>query len=104
MRRVTCSCVTTCPMILRIERRCTRCDVCRRSVRSGTVKSQRFTRGTSYYVRSIVRRSANLPSPEQSAFEDIATRLNFSSGGELSDRLNHHLTEIRAAYDRILGV
>jgi len=61
-------------------------------------------RAVDHQARLIVGRSANLPSPEQSAFEDIATRLNFSSGGELSDRLNHHLTEIRAAYDRILGV
>jgi glutamine synthetase adenylyltransferase len=62
----------------------------------------KLLRAVDHQSRLIVGRSAVLPSPEQSAFEDIAVRLGFSSSDELSNKLRARMSEIRRAYKRIM--
>jgi glutamate-ammonia-ligase adenylyltransferase len=59
-------------------------------------------RAADHQARLIVGRSATLPALEQSTFADIAIRLGFSSSEELSTGLRARMSEIRAAYDRIM--
>jgi glutamate-ammonia-ligase adenylyltransferase len=62
----------------------------------------KLLRAVDHQSRLIVGRSAVLPSPEQSAFEDISVRLEFGSSNELSNNLEARMSEIRDSYNRIM--
>lgn len=54
-----------------------------------------------HYLRLVVGRSALLPSPDHPALRDIAHIMHYSSAPALVTDLNIHMTNVRAAYDRI---
>jgi glutamate-ammonia-ligase adenylyltransferase len=58
-------------------------------------------RSLDHHLRLIVGRSARLPAAEHPAVHDIATSMNYASSRALITDLNMHMTNIRAAYDRI---
>ena len=59
-------------------------------------------RQVDHQLRLILGRSATLPAPEQTAFADIARRLNLKTPDELTPSLLSRMKEIRMAYDRIM--
>jgi glutamate-ammonia-ligase adenylyltransferase len=58
-------------------------------------------RSLDHHLRLIVGRSARLPAAEHPSLRDIATSMNYASSDALVKDLNLHMTNIRAAYDRI---
>ena len=59
-------------------------------------------RTVDHHLRLIVGRSTRLPDPNHVTARDVATRMGFASVAELQRRLTDQITEIRAAYNRIL--
>jgi len=60
-------------------------------------------RTVDHHLRLIVGRSTRLPDPNHVTARDVATRMGFASVAELQRRLTDQITEIRAAYNRILS-
>src|SRR5262249_18550744 len=60
-------------------------------------------RSVDHHTRLIVGRSARLPAPDHPAARDIAKKLGFVSAAQLNETLKERMSEIRAAYDRILS-
>ena len=60
-------------------------------------------RSVDHQLRLTIGKVAALPSITHPAFQEIATRLGFASGRELSETLGERMRAIRAAYDRITG-
>ena len=60
-------------------------------------------RSVDHQLRQTLGKVAALPSPTHPAFEEIATRLGFASGRELSQTLGERMKSIRVAYERITG-
>jgi glutamate-ammonia-ligase adenylyltransferase len=61
----------------------------------------RLLRSVDHQVRLIIGKVAALPSITHPAFEEIATRLKFASGRELSETLIERMRAVRDAYERI---
>ncbi len=58
-------------------------------------------RSVDHQLRLVMGKVAALPSTTHPAFEEIARRLQFSSGAHLSETLAERMRAIRAAYERI---
>jgi glutamate-ammonia-ligase adenylyltransferase len=56
-----------------------------------------------HQLRLIVGRSAWLPPPHHPAFQEIARRAGYDDAAELTQELAARMTEIRAAYERIMS-
>jgi glutamate-ammonia-ligase adenylyltransferase len=54
-----------------------------------------------HYLRLIVGRSTRLPASDHVALRDIAVSMNYASASALITDLTAHMTNVRAAYDRI---
>ena len=61
-------------------------------------------RSVDHQLRLTLGRVAALPSTTHPAFEEIAKRLGFASGRELSETLGERMRAIRAAYESITGL
>lgn len=66
------------------------------------VKGYELLRAVDHQLRLIVGRSATLPATEQPAYGDISRRLDFPDAQTLTATLTRRMSEIRAAYDRIM--
>jgi len=60
-----------------------------------------YLRTLDHYLRLIVGRSTRLPATDHPALRDIARSMNLASADELATSLANHMTQIRAAYERI---
>lgn len=60
-------------------------------------------RAVDHNFRLIVGKVAALPPSDSLAFNEVATKLNYSSGSELAETLRERMTDIRDAYDRIMA-
>jgi glutamate-ammonia-ligase adenylyltransferase len=58
-------------------------------------------RSLDHCLRLVIARSARLPAAEHPALRDIARRLSYPSSEALITDLTAHMSNIRAAYDRI---
>jgi glutamine synthetase adenylyltransferase len=58
-------------------------------------------RSVDHQLRLVLGKVAALPSITHPAFEEIAIKLGFSSGRQLSGRLAELMRSIRTAYERI---
>jgi glutamate-ammonia-ligase adenylyltransferase len=58
-------------------------------------------RSLDHYLRLIVGRSTRLPASDHPALRDIAASMNYATASALITDLTSHLTNVRAAYDRI---
>lgn len=59
-------------------------------------------RSVDHQLRLIVGRSARLPSPEHSAFRDIARRLAYHAAAELVEDLEVRMRRIREVYEKVM--
>jgi glutamate-ammonia-ligase adenylyltransferase len=64
-------------------------------------KGYDLLRSVDHQLRLVMGKVAALPSITHPAFEEIARRLEFLSGRQLSEKLAERMRGIRAAYDRI---
>lgn len=60
-----------------------------------------FLRTLDHYLRLIIGRSTRLPALDHPALRDIARSMNYASAAQLADALATHMSNIRAAYERI---
>ncbi len=54
-----------------------------------------------HYLRLVIGRSTRLPALDHPALRDIARSMSYASADHLAESLAAHMTNIRAAYDRI---
>ena len=64
-------------------------------------KGYAVLRSLDHHLRLIIGRSTRLPSGEHPALTDIARRMDYPTAGALITDLAAHMTNIRAAYERI---
>ncbi|HKO43292.1 MAG TPA: hypothetical protein VJU84_08380 [Pyrinomonadaceae bacterium] len=64
----------------------------------------RLLRSVDHQLRLTLGKVVALPSSTHPAFEEIAIRLGFASGGELSETLGERMQAIRGAYQRITSL
>jgi glutamate-ammonia-ligase adenylyltransferase len=56
-----------------------------------------------HHLRLIIGRSTHLHASDHPAVNDIARRMNYPTANALTDNLTLHMSNIRAAYDRVMG-
>jgi glutamate-ammonia-ligase adenylyltransferase len=60
-----------------------------------------FLRSLDHHLRLVVGRSTRLPAMDHPALQDIARCMSYASAAALAQSLSTHMTNIRAAYERI---
>ena len=65
-------------------------------------KGYALLRALDHNLRLIIGRSTRLPAKEHPALADIAQRMNYQSADALINDLATHMSNIRAAYDRVV--
>jgi [glutamine synthetase] adenylyltransferase / [glutamine synthetase]-adenylyl-L-tyrosine phosphorylase len=60
-----------------------------------------FLRSLDHHLRLVVGRSTRLPAMDHPALRDIARCMSYASAAALAQSLSKHMTNIRAAYERI---
>jgi [glutamine synthetase] adenylyltransferase / [glutamine synthetase]-adenylyl-L-tyrosine phosphorylase len=60
-----------------------------------------FLRSLDHHLRLVVGRSTRLPGMDHAALRDIARSMSYASATALAQSLSTHMTNIRAAYERI---